>query len=293
MKVWNTVRSIVLACLFAAAGCSGSDRIVISSKNFTEQVILGELLAQHLENRTNLEVDRRLNMAGTFICHEGLVSGQIDMYVEYTGTALAAILEEPPMTDSGAVLSRVREVYRERFGVEWTEPFGFSNTFAILVRGADADALGLETISDAAPYTTEWRAGFGYEFAEREDGYRGLVEAYELAFPDPPREMDLGLVYQALADREVDLVAANSTDGLIDLLDLRMLEDDRNYFPPYDAVPVVRQETLNAHPEIRPALEMLGGLISEEEMRQMNYRVDGEREDVARVVAEFLASKGL
>ena len=282
-----------VACLSMLAACSGPERIVVASKNFTEQVILGELLAQHLENQTGLDIDRRLNLAGTFICHEGLINGQIDLYVEYTGTALQAILEEPSQTDSLAVLSRVRDAYRQQFGVEWTEPLGFNNTFAIVVRGSDARELGLETISDAVPYTAGWRAAFGYEFAEREDGYRGLRDLYQWAFPDPPRDMDLGLIYEALTAGQADLVAGNSTDGLIEALDLKILDDDLGYFPPYDAVPLVRQETLDRHPEIRSALRLLEGLISEEDMRRMNYRVDGEREDMATVVAEFLASKGL
>lgn len=300
---------IGIASFGLVASCANPDRIVIGSKNFTEQVILGELLAQHLENQTGLEIDRRLNLGGTFICHQGLITGQLDIYVEYTGTALAAILEEPPParldepatarldepTTSGPaeVLSRVRDVYREQFGIEWTEPLGFSNTFAILVRGRDARDLNLATISDVVEHTPGWTAGFGYEFVEREDGYRGLRDAYGLAFADAPREMELGLINRALADGQVDLIAGNSTDGLIDALDLFMLEDDLGYFPPYDAVPIVRQDTLERHPEIRDALRLLGGLISEEDMRQMNYRVDGDREDVKTVVAEFLASKGL
>jgi glycine betaine/choline ABC-type transport system substrate-binding protein len=282
----------MLLLLVFLGGCTG-DRIVIGSKNFTEQVILGELLAQHLENQTGLAVDRRLNLGGTFICHEGLVAGQLDLYVEYTGTALAAILEEPPSSDAEAVLSRVREVYRERFGIEWMEPLGFNNTFAIVVRGGDARRLGLATISDAAGHAGNWTPGFGYEFAEREDGYDGLVAAYGLDFGGPPRDMELGLVYQALAEGQVDLIAGNSTDGLIEALDLVTLEDDRSYFPPYDAVPVVRQELLERHPEVAEALAMLGGLILEEDMRAMNYRVDGDREDHRVVVRDFLESKGL
>ena len=291
----NLRRAIIIgiASLGFAASCSNPDRIVIGSKNFSEQVILGELLAQHLENQTGLDVDRRLNLGGTFICHEGIIAGQLDIYVEYTGTALAAILEEPPINDPDEVLSRVRSVYLDQFGIEWTEPLGFDNTFAMLVRGDDARGLNLTTISDAIEHTENWTAGFGYEFVEREDGYRGLSDAYGLRFPEAPREMELGLIYQALADGEVDFVAGNATDGLVDVLDLFMLEDDLRYFSSYDAVPIVRQETLERHPEVREALRLLGGLISEEEMRQMNYRVDGDREDVRIVVAEFLASKGL
>ena len=283
--------ALTLALL--VAGCSSENRIVIGSKNFTEQIILGELIAQHLERHTDLEVDRRLNLGGTFVCHEGMLAGQLDIYVEYTGTALAAILKEPPSSDPEAVLAAVRSAYRDQFGVEWTEPLGFNNTFAIIVRGDDARDLGLETISDAAPHTADWRAGFGYEFIEREDGYPGLVRTYGLRFPAAPRVMELGLTYRALAEGRIDLIAGNSTDGLIDALDLVILEDDLRYFPPYDAVPLIRIEVAEAHPKVREALRILGDQITESEMHRMNYRVDGEHQDVKTVVREFLESKGL
>ncbi len=287
------VRIRIALSVALLAGCTNPDRVVIGSKNFTEQIILGEIIAQHLEKHTGLEIDRRLNLGGTFVCHEGLIAGQLDIYVEYTGTALAAILEAPPSGDSDTVLSAVRQAYGERFGVEWTEPLGFNNTFAIVVRGEDARRLGLSTISDASPHTREWTAGFGYEFIEREDGYPGLSSVYGFRFPAEPRVMDLGLTYQALSDGQVDLIAGDWTNGLIDALDLTILEDDRQYFPPYDAVPLVRRELIERHPEVREALALLGGKITEDEMRQMNYRVDGEHADVKVVVREFLASKNL
>jgi glycine betaine/choline ABC-type transport system substrate-binding protein len=273
--------------------CSKPDRIVIGSKNFTEQVILGELLAQQIERHTDLQVDRRLNLGGTLICHEALLAGQLDLYVEYTGTALMAILKQPPATDSGDVYEKVRSTYRDQFKVEWTEPLGFNNTFVIVVREADAQKLNLKSISDAAPYTKDWVAGFGYEFIEREDGYPGLAKLYNLQFPAEPKVMDLGLTYRALAAGQVDVIAGNSTDGLIASLKLVPLDDDRKYFPPYDAVPLVRDETIQKHPELRPVLAQLGGKITEGDMRQLNFRVDGAHEDVATVVREFLDSKGL
>jgi glycine betaine/choline ABC-type transport system substrate-binding protein len=275
------------------SACSGTSRIVIGSKNFTEQVILGEMLAQQIERRTSLEVDRRLNLGGTFICHQALVSGQLDAYIEYTGTALTAILKDPTKNDPEQVLSRVRSEYRNRFRVEWTEPLGFNNTFVIVVRGADAMKLNLKTISDAAPHTRYWTAGFGYEFIEREDGYPGLQKIYNLQFPTPPRVMDLGLTYRALAAGELDMIAGNSTDGLIDSLKLFPLEDNLQYFPPYDAVPLIRQETLERHPQLRMAFAELGGKVSERDMRRLNFLVDGEHRDVKEVVQEFLESRGL
>jgi osmoprotectant transport system permease protein len=280
---------LCLVCLIATlSSCSHPDRIVVGSKNFTEQVILGELLAQQIERKTNLQVDRKLNLGGTLICHDALIAGQIDTYVEYTGTGLTVILKQPPSTDSARVYDTVKTVYQTRFGVEWTEPFGFNNTFAIIVRKSDAQMLNLKTISDAAPQTTHWVAGFGYEFVDREDGYPGLAKTYGLRFPKPPRVMDLGLTYKAAAERQVDLIAGNSTDGLIDALGLVVLEDDKHYFPPYDAVPLVRNAVVARHPEVREALRELGGKITEEQMRRMNYAVDGEHKEVKDVVREFL-----
>jgi osmoprotectant transport system permease protein len=285
---------LCLLCLVSVAAtfsaCSRTDRIVVGSKNFTEQVILGELLAQQIERKTDLRVDRKLNLGGTLICHEALAAGQIDTYVEYTGTALTAVMKEPPSNDSARVYDTVKEAYKNRFGIEWTEPLGFNNTFAIIVRKADAQALNLKTISDAAPQTAHWTAGFGYEFIEREDGYAGLAKTYSLRFPSPPRVMDLGITYKAAAEKQVDFIAGNSTDGLIDALGLVVLEDDKHYFPPYDAVPLVRDAVVAKHPEVRQALKDLAGKISEDQMRRLNYAVDGEHKDVKEVVRDFLNS---
>ena len=279
---------MILCAAGLAVSCSKPERIVVGSKNFTEQVILGELLAQQIERTTNLAVDRRLNMGGTFICHQAMVAGQIDAYVEYTGTALTAILKKPVSTDAKKVYETVRRDYLEQYKTEWTEPLGFNNTFVIVVRGDDAQKLKLRTISDAAPFTQKWIAGFGYEFIEREDGYPGLSKLYDLHFPAPPRVMDLGLTYRALAGGQVDVIAGNSTDGLIDTLHLLALEDDRHYFPPYDAVPLLREEVARKHPEVRKAFAALAGKITESDMRRLNYQVDGEHRDVATVVREFL-----
>jgi len=289
-KKFSKLLGLLLICVLFSS-CSGADRIVIGSKNFTEQVILGELLAQQIESKTGLKVDRRLNLGGTLVCHEALIAGQIDAYVEYTGTALTAILKEPVATDSAGVYDKVKSTYEQRYGVEWTEPLGFNNTFAMIIRKDDAQKLNLRTISDAVPYTTGWTAGFGYEFVEREDGYRGLVKSYGLRFPKSPRIMDLGLTYRAVAEHQVDFIAGNSTDGLIDALGLVVLEDDKHYFPPYDAAPLLRTAIVQKHPEVRQAFKDLGGKISAEDMRRMNYAVDGNHRDVKDVVREFLAAK--
>jgi osmoprotectant transport system substrate-binding protein len=289
---------LVLMFLFAslfAIGCGkhSTDTIVVGSKNFTEQIVLGELFAQQIEGHSALRVERRLNLGGTFICHDALVAGKIDLYPEYTGTALTAVLKEPTQKDPTQVLRRVQEEYGARFNVEVMPPLGFNNTFAMIVRGDDAEKLHLRAISDVARYAPQWRAGFGYEFMERPDGYRGWVAAYGLHFAGEPRILDLGLLYRALADKQVDLVAGNSTDGTIESLHMVALEDDRRYFPPYEAVPLVRRATLDKHPEVREAIRALSRKISVDEMRSMNYAVDGEHRDLADVVREFRKDKGL
>jgi osmoprotectant transport system substrate-binding protein len=284
-----------LLVLLVTAGCGkrGGETIVVGSKNFTEQIVLAELFAQQIEAHSALRVERRLNLGGTFICHDALVSGKIDLYPEYTGTALTAVLNDPPRNDPSEVFRRVQEEYRARFNVEVMPPLGFNNTFAMIVRGDDAEKLHLRAISDVAPYSPKWRAGFGYEFMERPDGYRGWVAAYGLHFAGAPRILDLGLLYRALADKQVDLVAGNSTDGTIASLHMVALEDDRHYFPPYEAVPLVRRATLEKHPEVRGAIGALAGKISVDEMRQMNFAVDGEHRDPADVVRAFRKAKGL
>jgi osmoprotectant transport system substrate-binding protein len=288
-----TIALLFAALTFPACGTGRRQTLVIGSKNFTEQVVLGEMLAQHLAAKTGLHVERRFYLAGTYICHQALLAGRIDAYVEYTGTALTAILKEPLESDPGTVYDEVKRKYASRFGLEVTDPLGFNNTFAIVIRGETARRLGLHTLSEAAPHAAGWRPGFGYEFMERPDGYPGLVRAYQFKFGQPPRIMDLGLLYRALLDKQVDLVAGNSTDGLIAARDLTILQDDKHYFPPYQAVPTVRRETLMRHPAVREALHELGGKISDQEMGRLNYAVDGEHRDVAEVVREFLRAKHL
>jgi len=289
-----TIFALLLgAIFFVDCGPRRQQTLVIGSKNFTEQVILGEMLAQLLEAKTGLRVERRFYLAGTYISHQALLSGRIDAYVEYTGTALTAILKQPVESDPGNVYARVKREYASRYGLEVMDPLGFNNTFALVIRGETARRLNLHTISEAAAYAAGWRPGFGYEFMERPDGFEGLRWAYHLTFGQPPRIMDLGLLYRALLEKQVDLVAGNSTDGLIAARDLAILEDDRHYFPPYQAVPIVRRETLSRHPGVRETLNELGGKISDEDMRRLNYAVDGEHRDVVEVVREFLRAKHL
>ena len=281
--------------LATLVGCRRArpNTVVAGSKNFTEQIILAELLAQQIEAHTALRVDRRLNLGGTLICHRAMLAGQMDLYAEYTGTALTAVLGQPSSNDPEAVYRSVRDAYRDRFGFEVGPPLGFNNTFAIVVRSEDAQNLKLRTISDLVPHAAQWRAGFGYEFMERSDGYAGLARAYGLKFSAAPSIMDLGLLYRALKEHQVDVVAGSSTDGLIVALGMIILEDDRRYFPPYQAVTILRGGALRDHPELRDPLDVLGGKISDAEMRQMNYAVDAQQRDPAAVAKEFRSSRNL
>jgi osmoprotectant transport system substrate-binding protein len=279
--------------LCVSCGIPRENTIVVGSKNFSESALLGEIIAQHLETRLHHPVERRFYLAGTFICQQAMLSGRIDVYAEYTGTALTAVLKDPSDSDSTAVFHRVRDEYKKRFNLDVLPSLGFNNTFAIVVRGEDARKFDLKTISDAARVAPQWRPGFGYEFMERPDGYQGLKAKYGLNFAEPPRVLDLGLLYRALLDRQVDLVAGNSTDGLLSARDLVILEDDRHYFPAYDAVPVVRPDTLTRFPGTREALLELANTINDEEMRKMNYEVDVNHRDIADVARDFLHAKGL
>jgi osmoprotectant transport system substrate-binding protein len=285
--------SLNLVYFLSACDQPPSSKIIIGSKFFTEQVVLAELLAQHIEAKTGIPVERKTNLGGTLLVHKALEAGQLDLYVEYTGTALTAVLNESPQGDSNTVYQRVKQLYSDRFHFEVTEPLGFENTFAMVIRGDDAKNLHLQKISDIAPIAPKWRAGVGYEFLERPDGFRGWSDRYSLRFAGTPKVMDLGLIYRALVDHQVDIVAGNSTDGLIDSLGLVALEDDRHYFPPYDAVPVVRQSALQQFPQLRSALADLAGKLSAADMRRLNYAVDAKHQDVAAVVRAFRASHGL
>ncbi len=277
----------------AFLGCGGEPAIVVASKNFTEQVILGEIIAQHLEYRLKKPVDRRLNLAGTLLAHEALTNGDVDLYPEYTGTALTAILKLPVSRDSNAVLQTVRNEYRRRWGIHWMEPFGFNDTFALIVRGEEARRDGITTISDAAKRAQGWTFGMGYEFQQRPDGLDGLMKTYGLSLDGSIKTMDLGLLYRALEQGEVNMLAANSTDGLLSVLDVRVLEDDQHYFPPYDAAIVVRAEALKAYPGLEEALKDLSGTFTDEMMQSLNYEVDGKHRPVRDVAHEFLQTAKL
>ena len=290
---------IALGALLTLTACAPprSSRITIGAKNFTEQVVLGELLAQEIEAVYQHEgkpdkVDRRFYLAGSYLCHQALVSGRIDGYVEYTGTALTAILKQPVDKDPAAVFSTIERLYATKYQVKVEPGLGFNDTFAMVVRGTDADRQNLHTISDIKPRAAQMRLGVGYEFQARPDGLDGLQKTYDLHF-GRPRVMDLGLLYRSLSANQVDIVAGNSTDGPIRALGFRILTDDLHYFPPYEAVPLIREDSLKQHAEIQIAMDKLAGKVNASEMQAMNDAVDGKHQDVAVVVQNFRTGKGL
>jgi len=265
--------------------------VTVGSKDFTESILLAEIVAQMLEAK-QIEVDRRFDLGGN-LAHKALTTtSQIDLYPEYTGTSFTAILHHQPVADPKAVYDQVQREYAQQFKVEVSPPLGFDNTFAILVRGEDARRFNLKTISDAARYSRQWQAGFGHDFMVRPDGYPGFSSAYGLHFT-AVSDMALDLTYTALASRKVDLIAGNSTDGRIAALDLVQLEDDRHYFPPYEAVFLTRMDALTRVPALAEVLQKLARAIPTEEMRRLNYQVDGEKRDKKNVVREWLKAKGL
>ena len=287
---------VVSAVLLAAIACGPprGSQVVIGAKNFTEQVVLGELLAQEIEAISGKRVGRRFYLAGSYLCQQALVSGRIDAYVEYTGTALTAILKQPLPAQATAaeVRERVTELYQQRYQIKVEPPLGFEDTFAIVMRADDAARLQLRTIGDLRGKEAELKLGVGYEFQSRPDGLDGMARAYGLHF-GPPRLMDLGLLYRAIRAGQVNIVAGNSTDGPIRALGLTVLADNLHYFPPYEAVPLVREDSLRLHPELQVAMDKLAGLVSATEMQAMNDAVDGQHQDVSLVVREFRKAKGL
>ena len=302
--------AIPLAWRWGGPGAEVAATVVIGAKGYTEQLILGELLAQEIEAKTPLRVKREFSLGSTFLVHEALRRGRIDGYVEYTGTAWTAILRQPPLPrlpqqqrveqrvkqraeQRAKVWQNARQLYSERYGLRLFPSLGFENTFAILIRRADGQRLGLRKISDAVAPARQWKAAFGYEFLNRADGFSGLARRYGLSFAKPPSAMDLGLTYRALADGRVDLIAGDSTNGLIAVLQLQQLEDDLGYFPPYDAVPVFQEASLRRHPELIAIVEQLTGRLSAATMQKLNAAVDQQRQTPEQVVRRWRQETGL
>src|SRR2546422_394535 len=289
----------IVAGLIAAAGahwlagCGQARPLTVGSKNFTEQVILGEIVAQHVSLRLSQRVDRKLNLGGTLLAHPALVKGDLALYPEYTGTALTARLKLPLSSDPDAVFAKVKAEYLARFNVHWLDPLGFNNTFAMVIRGADARKYQIESLSDAARHANGWTLGVGYEFQRRRCGLAGLLKTYKLPLKRRPHPMDLGLLYKALEQKQVDMVAANATDGLLSVLDVKILKDDKRYFPPYQASLAVPADALAKHPPLKRTLEQLSGLFSDEIMRTLNYQVDGKHLPVSEVAITFLRASKL
>jgi osmoprotectant transport system substrate-binding protein len=271
----------LIACLLGAS-CGPRNYIVVGSKDFTEQEILAEIAAQQIERKLGVEVERKLNLGGTLLAHQSLVKGEIDLYPEYSGTALTAVLKQPVSRDAAAVEAKVRGEYRSRWNLEWMPSLGFNNTFAMVIRG------GFETLSQAAARAQPWKLGIGYEFLTRPDGLRGLESTYGLRLDGSPRSMALGLLYQALKQQQVEMVAGNTTDGPVAAMGLTILRDDKGYFPPYEAAFVVREAAMQAKPGLREAIDGLSGKISTDAMRKMNYEVDGRHRAIREVAKEFL-----
>ena len=284
---------LTLAVLVPAlAGCSKSDKIVVGSKDFTENKILAEMMAQLIESKTDLSVERKLNMGGTFVCFEALKKGEIDLYPEYTGTALTAQLKRPVDPDPDKVYRIVSEEFEKQFKITWLKPLGLNNTYAIAMPRKLAEKNGIESIGDLAKKPGQFTYGADHEFFNREDGYNGLVKAYGLSFKGVSK-MNMSLKYQAISSGKMDLTDVFQTDGQLKAFDLKVLKDDKHFFPPYYAAPIVRDETLKKYPKLREALDSLGGKISDETMRELNYRVDNKKENVASVAEDFLKKSGL
>jgi len=285
----KTTLAALIALIFALGACTSAPHVVVGSKNFAEQLLLGEIAAQQIERRLHVRVDRKPQLGGTMLAHEALVKGDIDVYPEYTGTALTAVLKKPPANDPAAVLAQVRSAYQQ-WGLRWMDPLGFDDTFAMVTLKADADTRRVHTLTEAGTYPPGWSLGAGYEFVERPDGWAGLQKTYGLRLREKVHTMDLGLLYAALQQKKIDLAAANSTDGQLSNPAFVVLQDDRHYFPPYEAAFVVRQAALDRVPGLAAALQELSGKLTTETMRGLNHQLEGLHRPGPKIAAEWLAS---
>lgn len=295
MPSWFAATFVVTSLICMLVGCSRSvgNRVVVGSKNFTEQAILGEMLATLIGEKTDLTVERKLYLGGTQVCHQALVNGNIDIYPEYTGTAYQVTLQLSGDNDAEEIYERVKSAYKQEFDVRWLDPFGFNNTYTLTMRKEHANELGITTISELEPHADKLQPGFDHEFLERPDGYRGLQKAYGFKFAKKPKQMDPGLMYRAIAKKQVDVIDAFATDGRIPAFDLVVLEDDRRFFPPYYAAPIVRRAVLENHPQLAAILNSLAGKIDQGTMRNLNYKVDEQGKKPRDVARQYLKDQGL
>ncbi len=292
-KWYTLIVAIAVIVSLTLCGCSGGDKITIGSKDFGENIVLGEMYAQLIENHTDLKVDRKLNMGGTFVCFEAIKNGDIDVYTEYTGTALTAQLNMDVISDPDEAYLVVKNEFEDQFGVKWLEPLGLNNTYALGVTNEVYEEYGVETYSELAAISKNLRFGSDHEFFDRQDGYDGLVELYGMDFKGEPKKMDISLKYQAIGSGEMDVTNVFATDGPIRKHNLKVLKDDKNFFPPYYASPIVRIETLKKYPELEDVLNMLAGLIDDDTMTDLNFKIDVEGENIETVALDFLKSKDL
>ena len=284
---------VVLALAISLTGCWGGETVVIGSKDFSENITLGEMFAQLIEAHTDIKVTRKLNMGGTFVCFEAIKNGDIDIYPEYTGTALTAQLKMDVISDPDEAYRVVAEEFDRQFGVKWLEPLGLNNTYTLAVTDEVYQKYGIETFSDLVKVSKDLVFGAEHEFFDRQDGYDGLVAMYGFTFKGEPKKMNASLKYQAIGSGDIDVTDAFATDGPIKQYNLKVLEDDKGFFPPYYAAPIIRKDTLQDHPELEEVLNQLAGLVDDPTMTELNYQVDVEGKDVEVVVREFLQSKGL
>ena len=275
-------------------GCGTEQKkVVIASKPHTEQYILAEMLTQLIETHTKIKVEKKLGIGGgTANIQPGMLKGEIDIYPEYTGTGWLYVLKNDPIQNPAELYSNVSKEYGEKFKIKWLGLYGFNNTYALAVNKAVAEKYQLNTVTDLAKVSQDLVFGAEYDFYEREDGIKGLEKAYALKFKNT-KEMDIGLKYDAIHSAQVDVINAFSTDGLLKKYELKVLEDDKEFFPRYQAATLVRNETLKKYPEIEAALGKLTGQINDQEMTGLNYQVEIEKREPATVAREFLQVKGL
>lgn len=285
--------ALVLVLTLALAGCSSSKTITVGSKDFSENIALGEIFAQLIEAKTNLKVNRKLNMGGTFVNFEAIKNGQIDIYPEYTGTALTAQLKMDVITDPDETYRIVSEEFDKQFNIKWLKPLGLNNTYTLAVTNEVYEQYGVETFSDLAAISENLVFGAEHEFFDRQDGFDGLIEAYDMKFKGEPKKMNVSLKYQAIGNGEIDVTDAFATDGQIMQYNLKILKDDKNFFPPYYAAPIIRNEVLEKYPELEEVLNLLAGLIDDATMTELNYKIDVENRDIKEVAKEFLKDNGL